>query len=56
MHPYLHAAKHPDKPVIIWVAVAGDEVFVRSVRGPRGVRLYDALARVSALLVRFGGH
>jgi single-stranded-DNA-specific exonuclease len=27
-----------------------------SVRGPRGVRLHDALARVSPLLVRFGGH
>jgi single-stranded-DNA-specific exonuclease len=27
-----------------------------SVRGPRGVRLYDALKAVSPLLVRFGGH
>ena len=27
-----------------------------SVRGPRGVRLHDALSRVSELLVRFGGH
>jgi single-stranded-DNA-specific exonuclease len=27
-----------------------------SVRGPRGVRLYDALEQTSALLVRFGGH
>jgi single-stranded-DNA-specific exonuclease len=27
-----------------------------SVRGPRGVRLYDALEQASALLVRFGGH
>jgi single-stranded-DNA-specific exonuclease len=27
-----------------------------SVRGPRGARLYDALERASALLVRFGGH
>jgi single-stranded-DNA-specific exonuclease len=27
-----------------------------SVRGPRGVRLYDALERARPLLVRFGGH
>lgn len=27
-----------------------------SVRGPRGVRLYDALERASPLLTRFGGH
>jgi single-stranded-DNA-specific exonuclease len=27
-----------------------------SVRGPRGSRLHDALARTSELLVRFGGH
>jgi single-stranded-DNA-specific exonuclease len=27
-----------------------------SVRGPRGVRLYDALKAVSPVLVRFGGH
>lgn len=27
-----------------------------SVRGPRGIRLYDALERARPLLVRFGGH
>jgi single-stranded-DNA-specific exonuclease len=27
-----------------------------SVRGPRGIRLYDALEHASSLLVRFGGH
>jgi hypothetical protein len=34
--------KHPEQPVIIWV-VADDDVFVRSVRGPKG-RWYRDLA------------
>jgi hypothetical protein len=39
----IRTGRHPDKPVTIWVAVAGEEVFVRSVRGPRG-RWYRDLA------------
>jgi hypothetical protein len=39
----IRTGKHPDKPITIWVAVAGDEVFVRSVRGPKG-RWYRELA------------
>src|SRR5438045_2668519 len=40
----IRTGKHPDKPVTIWVAVAGEKVFVRSVRGPRG-RWYRDLAK-----------
>ena len=39
----IRTGKHHDKPVTIWVAVAGNAVFVRSVRGPRG-RWYRDLA------------
>ena len=35
--------KHPDSAVTIWVVVSGSEVFVRSVRGPKG-RWYRDLA------------
>jgi len=32
----IRTEKHPDGAVVIWVVVADDEVFVRSVRGSRG--------------------
>ena len=34
---------HPDKAIPIWVVVSGTDVFVRSVRGPKG-RWYKDLA------------
>jgi hypothetical protein len=39
----IRTEKHPDSAVIIWVVVADDEVFVRSVRGAKG-RWYRDLA------------
>jgi hypothetical protein len=39
----IRTEKHPETAVVIWVVVAGDEVFVRSVRGPKG-RWYRDLA------------
>lgn len=38
----IRTEKHPDAAVIIWVVVAGDEVYVRSVRGTKG-RWYQDL-------------
>ena len=46
----IRTEKHPNTAVVIWVAVADEEVFVRSVRGtkgrwvqgPRGGRARDA--------------
>ena len=39
----IRTEKHPKNAVVIWVAVADDEVFVRSVRGTKG-RWYRDLA------------
>src|SRR5258707_6668265 len=39
----IRTEKHPKSAVVIWVAVADDEVFVRSVRGSKG-RWYRDLA------------
>ena len=39
----IRTEKHPKNAVVIWVVVADDEVFVRSVRGTRG-RWYRDLA------------
>lgn len=50
----IRTGKHPDKPVVIWVAVAGDEVFVRSVRGPKG-RWYKDLAAGGPAELDFAG-
>ena len=50
----IRTARHPDKPVTIWVAVAGDDVFVRSVRGPRG-QWYRDLAKGGPAEVEVGG-
>jgi hypothetical protein len=32
----IRTEKHPDDAVVIWVVMADDEVFVRSVRGGKG--------------------
>jgi hypothetical protein len=50
----IRTGKHPDDPVTIWVAVAGERVFVRSVRGPKG-RWYRDLARGGAAELDFAG-
>jgi len=50
----IRTGKHPDKPVTTWVAVAGDEVFVRSVRGPKG-RWYRDLAAGGPAELEFAG-
>jgi|SRR5580692_5810422 hypothetical protein len=41
----IRTEKHPNTAVVIWVAVADEEVFVRSVRGTKG-RWYRDLAAV----------
>jgi hypothetical protein len=46
--------KHPDSAVIIWVVVADDEVFVRSVRGSKG-RWYRDLAKGGSAELKFAG-
>jgi hypothetical protein len=50
----IRTGKHPDDAVTIWVAVAGERVFVRSVRGPKG-RWYRDLARGGAAELDFAG-
>jgi hypothetical protein len=39
----IRTEKHPDTPVVIWVVVAGEETYVRSVRAAKG-RWYKDLA------------
>lgn len=39
----IRTGKHPDNPVTIWVVVAGEDVFVRSVKGAKG-QWYQDLA------------
>ena len=46
--------KHPETAVIIWIVVAGEDVFVRSFRGPRG-RWYRDLAQGGPATLEFGG-
>jgi hypothetical protein len=58
----LHAAhevsirteRHPDAAVVIWVAVADDEAFVRSFRGAKG-RWYRDLAAGGPATLELGG-
>src|SRR5438067_1552827 len=50
----IRTGKHPDKAVTTWVAVAGDAVFVRSVRGPSG-RWYRDLATGGPAELEFAG-
>jgi hypothetical protein len=50
----IRTEKHPDSAVVIWVVVADDEVFVRSVRGSKG-RWYRDLATAGFAALEFGG-
>lgn len=45
---------HPDSAVPIWIVVSGKEVFVRSVRGPKG-RWYRDMAAGGAATVELDG-
>lgn len=46
----IRTGKHPGSAVVIWVVVAGDDVFVRSFRGARGRWYRDLVAGGSATL------
>ena len=50
----IRTEKHPDSAVVIWVVVADDEVFVRSVRGSKG-RWYRDLATGGPAALEFAG-
>src|SRR5579885_20168 len=50
----IRTEKHPKAAVVIWVVVADDEVFVRSVRGSRG-RWYRDLAAGGPATLEFAG-
>jgi hypothetical protein len=50
----IRTEKHPNSTVVIWVVVAGDEVFVRSVRGTKG-RWYRDLAAGGTATLEFAG-
>ena len=51
----IRTERHPDSAVVIWVVVADDEVFVRSVRGSKG-RWYRDIATGGSATLEFGGH
>jgi hypothetical protein len=46
----IRTEKHPESAVVIWVAVADDEVFVRSVQGGKGRWYRDLVAGGRATL------
>jgi hypothetical protein len=50
----IRTEKHPESAVVIWVVVADDEVFVRSVRGNKG-RWYRDLATGGSAILEFAG-
>src|SRR5438477_8737791 len=50
----IRTEKHPESAVVIWVVVADDEVFVRSVRGGKG-RWYRDLATGGSVTLEFAG-
>src|SRR6266481_7561328 len=50
----IRTGKHPANAVTIWVVVADDEVFVRSVRGAKG-RWYRDLAAGGPATLEFAG-
>jgi hypothetical protein len=50
----IRTEKHPKSAVVIWVAVADEEVFVRSVRGTKG-RWYRDLAAGGPATLEFAG-
>jgi hypothetical protein len=39
----IRTSRHPDRTIVIWAVVVGDDVFVRSVRGAKGQSLSAAL-------------
>jgi len=50
----IRTERHPNTVVVIWVVVADDEVFVRSVRGRKG-RWYRDLAAGGSATLEFAG-
>jgi hypothetical protein len=50
----IRTEKNPKSSVVIWVVVAGDDVFVRSFRGAKG-RWYRDLAAGGPATLEFGG-
>jgi hypothetical protein len=50
----IRTEKHPDGAVVIWIAVADGQAFVRSVRGDKG-RWYRDLAADPRATVEFAG-
>jgi hypothetical protein len=50
----IRTEKHPKIAVVIWVVVADDEVFLRSVRGGKG-RWYRDLAAGGSATLEFAG-
>jgi hypothetical protein len=50
----IRTERHPNSAVVIWVVVADDEVFVRSVRGSKG-RWYRDLAKGGSATLEFAG-
>jgi hypothetical protein len=50
----IRTEKHPESAVVIWVVVADDDVFVRSVRGSKG-RWYRDLAAGASATLEFAG-
>jgi hypothetical protein len=50
----IRTEKHPNAAVVIWVVVADEEVFVRSVRGTKG-RWYRDLAAGGPAALEFAG-
>jgi hypothetical protein len=50
----IRTEKHPETAVVIWVVVADDEVFVRSVRGSKG-RWYRDLATGGSATLEYSG-
>jgi hypothetical protein len=50
----IRTEKHPRSAVVIWVVVADDDVFVRSVRGANG-RWYKDLAAGGPATLEFAG-
>jgi hypothetical protein len=52
--PGIRTGRHPNSAVVIWVAVDGDDVFVRSWLGTRG-RWYQDLAAGGPATLEFDG-
>jgi len=50
----IRTEKHPETAVVIWVVVADEEVFVRSVRGSKG-RWYRDLSTGGSATLEFAG-